>query len=194
MQPFKIDTQLKGVFVVSEESIVHRTLNKEETSPGLLVKKHFQEVHHALYCAWIIREGKTEESIRAYFHSEEDLKDAPPLERVVAALEKQIDLLTEGNYNKYASSVGTGGRIDDYRYSQEIYDIFSEIKDLKTRRYYENEIHHRPGVPIIETIGKRLLDEIMLMIWRMDNGAPGLQEEISEAFTKFNNEFWGEKG
>ena len=41
--------------------------------------------------------------------------------------------------------------IEGNRYWREVQDIWSEINTLKEGRYYENEIHHRPGVPRIET-------------------------------------------
>ena len=68
--PFKIDTQMKGVYVISEDSIAHYFFQKEETSPGLLVKKHYTEIERALFSAWYIREGKCYESIVAYWHEE----------------------------------------------------------------------------------------------------------------------------
>ena len=64
------------------------------------MKKHYSEVEKALYAAWYIREGKCYESIAAYWHKENDLKDAPPLEKVVMAIEKHLDLFTEGEYQK----------------------------------------------------------------------------------------------
>ncbi len=101
--PFKIDTQMKGVYVISEDSITHYFFQKEETSPGLLVTKHYQEVEKALYLAWFLREGKCYESIAAYYHTDDDLKNAPHLEKVINALEKQVNLFTEGEYQKYTA-------------------------------------------------------------------------------------------
>lgn len=65
-------------------------------------------------------------------------------------------------------------------------DIWVEINTLKEKRYYENKIHHHPGIPRIETVGKRLVDKIMDLVWRMDNDAPGMQEELVEAFYRVN--------
>ena len=49
--PFNIDTQMKGVYVIGEDSIAHYFFQKEETSPGLLVKKHYTEIERALFSA-----------------------------------------------------------------------------------------------------------------------------------------------
>ena len=141
-----------------------------------------------MYSAWYIREGKCYESIAAYWHKENDLKDAPHLEKVVAAIEKQVDLFTEGGYQKYvaAHEKHDWKLMEENRYWREIQEIWSVISTLKEKRYYENEIHHHPGVPRIETVGKRLVDRIMDLVWRMDNDAPGMHEELVEAFYRVN--------
>ena len=102
--PFKIDTQIKGIYIISEDSIAHHFFSIDEVSPGLLVKKHYTEIERALYAAWFLREGKCYESIAAYMHDEKDLEDAPHLEKVIAAIEKQVDLFTEGEYGKYVAA------------------------------------------------------------------------------------------
>ena len=188
--PFKIDTQMKGIFIIAEDSITHHFFSIDETSPGLLVKKHYKEIERALYSAWVLREGKCYESIAAYWHKENDLKDAPHLEKVVAAIEKHLDLFTEGGYEKYvaAHEKQDWALMEGNRYWREVQDIWSEISTLKEGRYYENEIHHRPGVPRIETVGKRLVDKIMDLVWRMDNDAPSVQDELEEAFYRVNEE------
>ena len=186
--PFKIDTQTKGIFIIAEDSITHYFFSIDETSPGLLVKKHYTEIERALYSAWFLREGKCYESIAAYMHDEKDLEDAPHLEKVVAAIEKQVELFTEGEYEKYVAGheAQDWKLIGDNRYWREVQDIWVEIDALKNGRYYENEIHHHPGIPRIETVGKRLVDKIMDLVWRMDNDAPSVQEELVEAFYRVN--------
>ena len=198
--PFKIDTQMKGLYVISEDSITNHFFQKEKTSAGLLVKGHYKEVEAALYLSWLIRQGKTVETISAYYHTDDDLKDAPTLEKILLALEEQLDLLSEGAYSNYVAARQNQNwrAVDDYRYWQEIQDIWSEIDALRSRRYYENEIYHRPGIPRIETIGKRLVDAVMDLVWRLDNDEPGIQEQLTEALretsdsilTKFNPEDW----
>ena len=64
--PFKIDTQMKGLYVLSEDSITNYFFKREKTSAGLLVKGHYKEIEAALYLSWLIRQGKTYESIAAY--------------------------------------------------------------------------------------------------------------------------------
>lgn len=122
------------------------------------------------------------------------------MEKILPALEKQLDLLSEGAYSNYVTARQNQNwqAMDDYRYWQEIQDIWSEIDALRSRRYYENEIYHRPGIPRIETIGKRLVDAVMDLVWRLDNDEPGVQEQLTEALRetsdsilpKFNPEDW----
>jgi hypothetical protein len=184
--PFMIDTQVKGLYVIAEDSITHYFLSKSETSPGLLVKKHYDDIERALHIAWYIREGKCHESVSAYWHKEEDLEDSIHLEPLVKALEEQVDLFTEGAYRQLMTAKENGDREseDQNRYWREIQEILAEINALKEKRYYENEIHHRPGVPRIETVGRRLVDRIVDLVWRMDNNAPSMQEEIFEAIRR----------
>lgn len=184
--PFMIDTQVKGLYVIAEDSITHYFLSKSETSPGLLVKKHYDDIERALHIAWYIREGKCHESVSAYWHKEEDLEDSIHLEPLVKALEEQVDLFTEGAYRQLMTAKENGDREseDQNRYWREIQEIWAEINALKEKRYYENEIHHRPGVPRIETVGRRLVDRIVDLVWRMDNNAPSMQEEIFEAIRR----------
>lgn len=188
--PFKIDTQTKGIYIVSEDSITHHFFSIDETSPGLLVKKHYKEIERALYSAWFLREGKCYESIAAYMHDEKDLEEAPHLEKVIAAIEKQVELFTEGEYGKYvaAHEKQDWKLMEQNRYWREVQDVWVEIDALKNGRYYENKIHHHPGVPRIETIGKRLVDKVMDLVWRMDNDAPDKQEELVEAFYRVNED------
>ena len=181
LKPFKIDTQTNGMFLISYDCIEHTFFSTHETSKGLLVRNHFREIHHALYAAWTLREGRTIESISAYYHSDTDLKDAPSLETVVKVMEQQVDLFTEGAYEKYAKARTTEDSSEflESRYWREIQDIYDFTIALKEGRYYENEIHRR-RVPRIETIGKRLVDAIVDLVWKMDSDAPGLQELMNE--------------
>ena len=187
--PFMIDTQMKGTYIVTDQSITHLFLtNVNETSSGLLVSKHYEEVEAALYLAWAIREGKCYESIESYYHKDDDLKDVPHLNRILEVLEEQMDLLTDGAYQKYCKAIEdkSYNRMEEHRYSQELEEIRWDIYTLKEGRYYENEIHHHPGIPKIETVGRRLVDHIMDLVWRMDNNAPSIHEELFEALQKVN--------
>ena len=106
------------------------------------------------------------------------------------AIEKHLDLFTEGEYQKCvaAHEKQDWNLMEENRYWRELQEIWSEINTLKEKRYYENEIHHHPGVPRIETVGKRLVNRIMDLVWRMDNDAPGMHEELVEAFYRVNEE------
>ena len=201
--PFKIDTQTKGLFIVSEESITNYFFQKEESSAGLLVKSHYKEIEASLYLSWLIREGKTVESISAYFHTDEDLKDAPPLEKVVGALEHQLDLLTDGEYSVVVEILKNhnGSDLDQHKYWGEIQDIWWEIKHFQEGNYYEHPVRGRRGLPRITTIGERLLDMVMDFIWKMDNDAPNmwhvepemlakLKQLDESVIPKFNLEDW----
>ena len=86
---YKIDTQTKGLYVISDDHITRHFFSKEEDSAGLIVKSHQEPIRKALFCAWLIREGKCYESIEAYWHEEDDLKNAPLLEKVVPVLEQK---------------------------------------------------------------------------------------------------------
>ena len=68
------------------------------------MKGHYKEVEAALYLYWLIRQGKTVETISAYYHTDDDLKDAPTLEKILPTLEKQVDLFTEGEYQNYGTA------------------------------------------------------------------------------------------
>ena len=130
------------------------------------------ELHFALL------EGYSRDSLLL----EHDLKNAPHLEIVIDALEKQVDLLTEGVYQKFAATHENLKALKEIRYWHEIQEIWSQVNFLREGRYYENEKHHYPGIPRIETIGKRLVDMVMDLVWRMDNNGISFQEELFEAF------------
>ena len=93
-----------------------------------------------------------------------------------------MDLFTEGDYQKYTDLRENWKALKEIRYWHEIQEIWSQVNFLREGRYYENEIHHYPGIPRIETIGKRLVDQVMDLVWRMDNNGASFQEELFEAF------------
>ena len=171
---FTIDTSLKGSFTISEASITHHFLQKDEISKGLLVKKHFQEAELSLYCAWNLREGKCYEAICAWYHTDEDLEDAPHLKEVLHAMEEQLDKLTEGEYTAVVELLQQESHdLGSHRHWSEIQDIWWEIKNLREGKYHGSNsprYEGRRGIPRIETTGKRLVDAIMELIWKMDNG------------------------
>ena len=172
---FTIDTSMNGQYTISEDSITHRFFQQEEISKGLLVKRHFKEAELSLYTAWVLREGKCYEAISAWYHKEEDLKGAPHLEKVLHAMEDQLELLTDGEYSSTVDLLKQDHpNFDGHKYWSEIQNIWWEVKNLREGKYHGSSsprYEGRRGIPRIETTGKRLVDAIMDLIWKMDNGA-----------------------
>ena len=129
---------------------------------------------------WLLSEGKVYESIVDYYHTEDDLKKVLHLEKVINALENEINDFTNGAYSSFSASINNRDSFD-HKYWKEIQDVYFYIFDLKAGKYYENEKYHRRGIPRIETSGKYLRDCLMCLIWKMDADLPSTQEEISEA-------------
>ena len=181
---FAIDTSLNGLYTISEDHIIHQYFRKEEISKGLLVSRHFQDVEKALFCARTLREGKCYEAISAWYHTEDDLKDAPHLEKVLNALEEQINLFTDGEYGKYKAAKDAGQHDGSFKYWSSYQDIYFFIADLREGKYHGSgslKYEGRRGIPRIETTGKRIVDAVMDLIWRMDNDGPSWEDEIAEA-------------
>ena len=94
-----IISTLQGVFAITENSITKYWFKDETISKGLLVAKHYKEVEASLWIATLLKEGKTYESITAFYHEESDLKDAPHLAQCLDPLENQLNLMTDGEYD-----------------------------------------------------------------------------------------------
>ena len=187
---FTIDTSMNGQYNISEGCIAHHFFQQEEISKGLLVKRHFKEAELSLYTAWVLREGKCYEAIAAWYHKEEDLKDAPHLEKVLHAMEEQLDRLTDGEYSKYATAKDAGEDNLSFKYWSDLQDIYFFIKDLREGKYHGSgslRYEGRRGIPRIETTGRRLVDSIMGLIWKMDNDAPSTEDELYEAMGRFDD-------
>ena len=169
---------LQGFFVVSAASITKIFFKDETVSKRLLVRKHYKEVEASLWITTLLKEGKTYESITAFYHKESDLKDAPHLAQCLDPLENQLNLMTDGEYDAVVAVLQNDSHnwrdLNDHKYWGEIQDIWLEIKKLRDGRYYENEIFHRPGIPRIETTGDRLVEKIMDLVWKMDNDLPNM--------------------
>ena len=169
---------LQGAFAITENSITKYWFKDETVSKGFLVTKHYKEVEASLWIANLLKEGKTYESITAFYHEESDLKDAPHLAQCLDPLEHQLNLMTDGEYEVVVTVLQDDKHswrdLDDHEYWGEIQDIWLEIKNLRDGRYYENEIFHRPGIPRIQTTGDRLVEKIMDLVWKMDNDLPNM--------------------
>ena len=185
---FTIDTSMNGEYTVSEDSITHTSISGTQISKGLLVKSHFQEAELSLYTAWVLREGKCYEAIAAWYHKEEDLKDAPHLEKVLHAMEEQLDRLTDGEYSKYATAKDAGEDNLSFKYWSDLQDIYFYIHDLYEGKYVGSgslRYEGRRGIPRIETTGRKLVDAIVGLIWKMDNNSASAEEEMAEAMNRF---------
>ena len=93
---FKVETTWKGIYVVSEESITNYRITGESASKGLLVSRHYDAVQGAIYLSYLLKEGKIKESVAGFYHTDEEMEKAYDLEKVLKALERQVDLLTDG--------------------------------------------------------------------------------------------------
>lgn len=147
-------------------------LKDNPISKGLLVKEHYQQVEQALSAALLIRYGKIIECVSFYDHTAEELKDFHPLAEVVTELEKQLDLITKGAYGIKVEELKPNycGNRHYWNYDYLLKGLAFDINLLKERKYYErNSFYARRGVPRITTIGKRVVDRVMLLVWQMDN-------------------------
>lgn len=184
MPAFTLQTSYSGFYVISPDSITKHTINSKETSQGILVKKHYKAVLTALQILVFVCGDKVYESVSDFWHEEKNLKDAPHLETVLDALEEQLNTIT--------GSVYGSDTYDHFKYSDELRHIRWEIDSLKSGRYYEADnprFGHQRGIPRISTVGKRLCDQVMDLVWKMDNNAPNRLEEIAEAVSKVHSPF-----
>ena len=191
---FTINTSIDGNYTFSEDNITHVSFRGSRISKGLLMKKHYKESELALYTAWVLREGRCYEAKQAWYHTEEDLKDAPHLEQVLKAMEAQLNKLTDGEYSSTVEVLQQDHPdIGNRMYWSEIQDIWWEIKNLREGKYHGSDsprYEGRRGIPRIETVGKRLVDAIVALIWKMDNvgddGSDG-NDECDEAMSRFEH-------
>ena len=170
-------------FEITGDSITRYGINTQETSRGTLVKARFEPVFGCLYLAHLLKDGEVKEAIAMYYMGEEEKKkyeEAPSLEKVLGALEKQLSLLMDGEYDAYYEDckIRHGGGETDSRpfhelgYEMPMQDIFWNVLDLKEGRYHRSgniRYEGRRGIPKIETIGERLYAELLDLIWKMDN-------------------------
>lgn len=172
-----------GQFDVFDTIIIHTRYHDEQLSKGRLVKDHFQDVRAVLDSACLLRDGACYESVASYAHTEEDLAGAAHVEDVLDDLERQLDQLTGQEYSRHVASKGRGS---GFRFTNEVSAVHGHIVDLRDGRYYENKERYRGrrGIPRISTIGRRLVDDIMDLIWRMDCGGPSRLEEARVQYAK----------
>lgn len=77
---FIVETSFQGLFLVTEEPIHHYALKNESESKGILVRRHFDDVHKTLWVANFIKEGNVFESKYRYgVEPDEPSAKSPPL-------------------------------------------------------------------------------------------------------------------
>ena len=105
------------------------------------------------------------------------------MSKCLTALEKQLSLLTNGEYDEYYidckkrhDSIEDGDsdrqKFHNLPYWMQMQDIFWHILDLREGKYHKSgnpRYEGRRGIPKIETIGERLYADCLDLIWRMDN-------------------------
>lgn len=183
-------------FEITGEKITRHGMKTEETSPGNLVRDHFEPVFGVLYLTHLLKDGEVKESIAYYGMGEEEKKkyeEAPELSKVLDALCKQLSLMTDGAYDAYYEDCrkrhdegieGDWRQFSDLPYATQMQDIFWHILDLREGRYHGSEnprYEGRRGIPRIETVGEKLYAELLDLIWRMDHGAGYQSPEEIEA-------------
>ena len=168
---FIIETVQHGYYVISESSITHYDGSRVITSLGHHIRGHFTNVRNCLMIAALIKDGKTYESVEAFYHKEEMLKTAPHLTECLDALDKQLDKMTDGGYGAVVKIVESGSHnFSGHRYWGEMQDVWLILKALRTGKY-----DRKIG---ITTLGQRLSDAIMDLVWKLDNDALDKWEEM----------------
>ena len=185
MTSFKIATTKSGEFMITDQSITHSTKNITEVSKGLLVSRHFTAVQRALFTAFFLAEGNCYESLSARGAAPDET--VPHLDAVLDAMTWQINSFTDGEYRKFTESYDAHRTVTAYHLWHEMEKIFLLIRNLRTGRY--NEKTNRQGSPYIETTGRKLVDSIMDLVWRLDNEKSSAQEEVDAALEKYGKIF-----
>ena len=79
------------------------------------------------------------EAISAWHHTEDDLKDAPLLSRVLDTLDEQLNKLTGNEYAKVVNLLQQeDSDFGSHKYWSEIQDVWWETKGLREGKYHEN--------------------------------------------------------
>ena len=180
---FVAETSYNGIYAITEESITRYDRKGESESQGLLVRKHYDEIQNALLVAGIMKEGSTFESLARYAMSPDDLPEkAPRLDTCLAALERMVSLMTEGEYDEVVNMLSAETRpaaseLEKHKYWGEMQEIYWHIKELREGKYIESDslrYKGRRGIPRLSTTGARIFDAIVDMVWKMDGNLPNM--------------------
>ena len=189
-------------FEITDQSIIRYGLKSEETSPGYLVSKHFDEIYRILYILHLFKDNLVKESMAQYWiEDQKEFDEAPSLEKCLDALEKQFSLMTEGRYDEYFSNCKAryfgeeteNSSIVFYRlpYLMDVQDIFWHILDLRDGKWYGSnnpKYTGRRGIPRIETTGEKMYAEMLDLIWKMDNGEDYISPEDYDEMRKWEEQ------
>ena len=166
---------------------------------GYLRENHPGELHEILMVLDILADCGVRESREGYYilpDEEDEVASMPRLQVVVGMLEKLLISLTDGAYENYIRQHQQEGRLPENlmvqnfiedRYSMEMQSIFNQILDLHQGKYYEAEkarlaelgMYRAPrGIPKIETIGKRVHDQVTDLLYKIEENNPGYSEQI----------------
>ena len=185
MTPFKITTSKNGEFTVSDRSIKHSIRNFTEESKGLLVSRHFTPVQRALFTAYFLAEGNCYESLQSRGVKPDE--NVPRLLAVLDTMEWQINSFTDGKYKKFTETYDAHRTVRAYHLWYEMERVFLLVRDLRTGRYNGKTSHRR--IPLIETVGRKLVDSIMDLVWHLDNEESSSQKEVDAALAKHGKLF-----
>ena len=187
-------------FEINNERIIRYGRRSTQESCGLLVKNHYQEVAGILYIIHLLKDGKTKESIAAFYIGEKEQKEyekAPTLAKCLDALKRQLSLLMDGAYDAYYDDCHkrhdgeSSSERFDLPYEMEMQDIFWHMLDLQEGKVYKSgniKYEGKRGIPKIETTGERLYAEALNLFWKMDNGPDYISPEEQEA-RRIQNEY-----
>ena len=165
---------------ISDKCIIRYGMKTEEKSLGYLVKKHFDEVCNVLYLIHLLKDTLVKEAMEQFWiEDQEKYEKAPLLAKCLDALEQQLSLMSEAEYDEYFKYCKTryAGEDPDGDYNRlpfwsEMQDLFWHILDLRNGKWHGSKnprYEGRRGIPRIETIGKRMYSEALDLIWKMDN-------------------------
>ena len=126
-----------------------------------------------LHLGDILSKGDIKEC-REYY--QEDPGDALDLATVVQEMERPLDVVTDGTYSALLSDRWSEADSVWTQYSSELRGIYNNLDELRNRRCYE--FVHKPFIPLITTIGGRIDEDLLNLIWRKVRGLPSSFEEV----------------
>ena len=177
---FQYQTDKYGLFTVSEQGISRFFFEQSFSSQGLVVKKYFSDVEAAFYTAGYLRERKI---LEAYSYEElEELSSTEglrALKDVIKDLETQMNRFTQREWKRVARLFyemvrynvrGNAQDLASHHYLTEYKNLWLLIQQLKDGKYNENSQFKSRGYASISTMGNRLTEDMLYLLWRLDGG------------------------